>query len=475
MSLDNHFFNSISLDENSNIPLYVQLYQIIYTAITTGQLAPGYKLPPIRKLAKKIGINPGTIVNAYRELAQNGYIFSREGSGSIVAERPIQFELPPEEFPAVFDYSNAELPPQYKNCINMRSITLNPEIVSTAEFKKAVQKILERDEAYTFCADSATGYHGLRESLSATLTDDGIKTTPESIQIISGSQQGIDIIARTILSHGDHVITESPTYPGALAAFRAVGARVVGIPLTKSGIDIVAFEKQLKLLRPKLIYVMPNLQNPTGITYDTSTRSRLIGLARYYDTYVLEDDYLSGLYYASVPPQPLKALDTNDHVIYLRSFSPVFMPGLRLAFIVAPQKLIHQLSKRKKLVDLSSSGLTQKVLDLYLREGIWPKHLANIRHAYEMRFAFTCKQAKQILSSQFKWQKPTGGLSLWLELPNNTSAHSLTEKAEANDLLITDGGEFFPNNNPDKFIRLSFANLTPAKIEAGLTILNKLL
>lgn len=468
-------FVSIQLAKEKDIPLYVQLYEQINFMIKQHLLSPGYKLPPVRKLANYLQVNPSTVVNAYRELEQNGFIFSKRGSGSYVAEQINNIVDEDEEISYMpIDLTDDVNILEDNKMINMSSISLNPEMISIETFKQVVNKVLERDRGFAFTYQDSQGYLPLRQSLTKELAKKHIQTTPEHIQIISGAQQGIDIVARAILKYGDTVFVENPTYPGAIAAFRSCGAKIIDIKLIKEGIDLVDLENKLRQFRPKLIYVMPNIQNPTGITYTKSTCRRLMGLARYYNAYVLEDDYISGLSYQEKNPVPLKAYDTDDRVIYIRSLSKIFMPGLRLAYLIMPQKLAQDILNVKHISDIATSGLTQRVFDYYLREGLWQEHLNAIRKNCKKQFEFALTMAEKYLPKDITYIKPIGGLSLWLNLPDRLKAMEILAKARSEGVIIGDGTPFFVRNALDKQIRLSFATLSLAEINRGMQIIHKI-
>ncbi len=471
-------FASIQLTKEKNEALYVQLYNELLQLIQQGRLGPGYALPPVRRFAAYLGINPGTVVNAYKELEKNGYLFARRGSGSFVAEPPEalekgrindneldDLELPDPEI--LSDESNT--------AINMRSISLNPDIVSIKKFKEFILQILDRDQARAFGYQESQGFLPLRQSIASYLGAAGVHTDARHLQIISGAQQGIDIAARALLKHGDCVFTEAPTYPGALAAFRSRGAKIIDIPLEPDGIDLIQLENRLRQFHPRLLYIMPNIQNPSGISYSLEKRRRLMGLARYYDALVLEDDYISELTYGQKRLAPLKSIDRDDRIIYLKSFSKIFMPGLRLAFLCMPERLIHRFLQVKHLADISTSGLTQRVFDLYLQSGSWQQHIREIRHIYATRFDFCCHMAADLLPKDIHWDIPSGGLSLWLQLPKNRTAAELTASCRRTGLLITDGSAFYPRGTDCHHIRISFATLSLPEIEKGLQLLSRLL
>lgn len=468
-------FVSIQLKRDTKAALYVQLYEALATLIKSNRLAPGYLLPPVRKFADFLNVNAGTVVSAYKELEKNGYIFSRKGSGSYVAE---QSELADVE--RSIELTNTDITdPEIISAdsdhllINMSSISLNPDIISIEKFKQVLIQVLDRDQGHAFSYQESQGFLPLRESITEYLKKNGIETTADNVQIISGAQQGIDIVSRALLDHGDYVFTEAPTYPGAIAAFRSRGAKIIEIPLDKDGMDINKLEENLRCFRPRLIYLMPNIQNPTGLSYSTARRNRLMGLARHYNIFVLEDDYISELSYAKEKPAPLKALDRDDRIIYLKSFSKIFMPGLRLAFLTMPKVLAPKLLSVKHLSDISTSGLTQRIFDMYLRKGLWQKHISDIRNIYEAQLDFTIKAVKKYLPSDIACIKPHGGLSLWLTLPKEISADAVVRNAHEGGVLITNGSSFFPRKTIPRYIRISFATISLQQIDTGLQIIGK--
>lgn len=475
--MDKNLTDFIVLHKTGKSPLYVQLYEEIVDKIKHKTLSPGYKLPPVRLLAREMAINPGTVVSAYRELEKNGYIFTRRGSGSYVAERIVPAESEGQEVPDIA----AELADDVQtdcgqdDVINMSSVSLNPDIISLEVLQKAIDDILKRDRGYAFTYQDSRGYMPLRQSIAAYLAQKGIMTNERSVQIISGAQQGIDIVARALLKHGDVVFVENPTYPGAIAAFRSCGAKIVDVKLTKEGIDLIDLENKLKLFKPRLMYVMPNIQNPTGISYSKCVKRRLMGLARYHDMYILEDDYIGGLYYGKNAPVPLKTYDTDDRVIYIRTLSKVFLPGLRLAYLIVPSALSQKLLNVKYIADIATSGLTQRIFDYYLREGLWQKHLNSIRNIYKIQFDFVMKMLKKYLPKDISYIKPAGGLSIWLSLPERLRADDIIRRAKEKGVIVSSGAPFFVHQALHRQVRISFAVLSLAQIKTGVKILAELM
>lgn len=470
-------FVSIQLSKDNQEALYVQLYDQMRELITIGKLSHGYLLPPVRKFAKFLEINAGTVMSAYKLLEKNGYIFSRTGSGSYVAELSgiVDNEESDNKEEEEIDAIEILSPKFDERYINLASIALNPDLISVEAFKQVLIEVLDRDQGYAFGYQESQGFYPLRESIASDLKKYGVKAEASTMQIISGAQQGIDIVAKAFLNYGDYVFTENPTYPGAIAAFRSRGAKIVEISMEEDGVNIEELEDKLRKFRPKLMYVMPNIQNPTGSSYSVAKRNRLMGLARYYNAIILEDDYISELSYGKEMMAPLKAIDRDDRVIYLKSFSKIFMPGLRLAFLTMPQRLVSKLLAIKHNSDISTSGLTQRAFDLYLRKGIWHEHITAIRKMYLERFKLTLAAIEEFLPKTVTYVKPQGGLSIWLTLPLGVSAKEIVEEVQNRQVLITEGTPFFPRQAIDRYIRISFATATPAEIQSGIRMIGNVL
>ncbi|WP_434130942.1 PLP-dependent aminotransferase family protein [Sporomusa sphaeroides] len=477
MNQDFFDFVSIQLQRDAKDALYVQLYSALQELIVSGQLTCGYLLPPVRKLAAFLRVNPGTVAGAYKLLEQNGYIFSRVGSGSYVAEitgstGEEYIAAVPEPEVETFTRLERALP---DDCIDFSTVMPPPDLLPIDDFKNIIIEVLDRDKGNAFSYQDSQGFKPLREAISSYLKEQGVKAQADNVQIISGAQQGIDIIAKALLNFGDYVFTENPTYPGAIAAFRSRGAKIVEINMESDGMDIQELETKIRSFRPKLIYVMANIQNPTGYSYSLAKRNRLIGLARRYHAMILEDDYISELDVSDMPLVPLKALDRDQRVIYLKSFSKIFMPGLRLAFLLMPPQLVSKVLTVKHHSDISTSGLTQRAFDLYLRKGIWQKHIAAVRRIYLERYQIILAAIGQFLPPAVICHRPMGGLTCWLMLPAGVSATKVVQEAEKAGVLLTPGTAFFPRQAPDKYLRLSFAVTCSEEILQGVKVLGRVI
>lgn len=457
-------FVPIQLNHTSNEPLYLQLFNQIKQAILEDRLALSTRLPAIRTLAKQLEVNNITVINAYKQLEASGYVTSKKGSGFYVTK------------PNTPEISLMTLPPSkmQKDCINFSSASPHPSIFPTDSFKACLNEVIDRDKGFAFGYQETNGFMPLREVLTEYLNKTHhIHTSPDNIQIVSGAQQGIDIIAKSCLNAGDYVVTETPTYNGATDAFKSRSARIVPVELTPFGIDLIEFEKKVNICKPKLVYVMTKFQNPTTLCYTPHTLKQLLLLAEKYDFYLVEDDSTSELSYKEMAPYSLKSLDTADRVIYIKSFSKLLMPGLRIGFLVIPSNLLDRFTKTKQMTDIASAGLIHRSLDLFFRTNKWEEHLGYMKAIYSGKYELMLSQLERLMPYGITFNKPDGGLCFWLKLPKGISAYKLYECCLKNGLLILPGTLFYPamHKQRDNHIRLSFAPCDAKEIVEGINIL----
>lgn len=465
----------IQLDKDSGEPMYIQLYKMFKNMIENGHYTNSEKLPPIRKVSEQLGINNSTVVNAYKLLENNGYAYSRTGSGTYVLSKKTVNE---KDINKKFEFSlNITDKSEIKvrnDSINFSSSTPDPALFPIAGFKDVLNEVLDRDGGQAFGYTEIKGYRPLRECISNYMNRFNVECGIESIQIISGAQQGIDIIAKVLIDYGDIIITEKPTYTGAIAVFKSRGAKIIDIPIGTRGIDINELECRLKEIQPKFIYVMTNFQNPTGFSYSQKTMERLLFLAEKYNFYIIEDDYLLELNYKDEKRILLKSLDTSDRVIYIKSFSKIFMPGVRLGFIIVPRRMADRVLAAKHLSDISTSGFMQRVFDLYIRKNMFDDHIGNIKHRYYERY----KIITENLDSSIKdvsYYKPEGGIHLWLRLRDTMSSNVLYSQCLLHNIIISPGTAFFIDETDSPYFRLSYVSTEIDTIKKGINELSHII
>ncbi|MBR5816462.1 MAG: PLP-dependent aminotransferase family protein [Anaerotignum sp.] len=455
----------IQLNKMGEAPLYQQLAESIMELISDGYLPANSKLPPIRKMAQHFGVNAVTIVNAYKYLEQKQMVYSRVGSGTFVSPLPVEHIPEPVANRNIRSYSG-EI--SVENAINFSGTSLPHEMFPVDAFKKAFDEVLDREKGGAFSYMDGMGYEPLREQLCRYLESYGIKTAVENVQVLSGAQQGIDIISKVMVHYGDVVFVEKPTFYGAAGAFLSRGAKLVEVPLEDDGMDMVMLEDYLKLYQPRFIYMMAYFQAPTGISYSMEKKRKLLELAEKYDTYIIEEDNFCDFHYGKEDIVPLKALDYKNRVIYIKSFSKILMPGLRIGLAVLPKKIHQAVMEAKYTTDISTSGFIQRALEFYLRENGWEEHAEQMRKYGSEKYRKTLSAARKYISGMTKYGLPNGGVTLWIELPAGISAEAFCSRMLEKNVILTPGSQFDISGEEDSHVRISFGDLSDDKIEVGL-------
>ncbi len=468
----------IFVDKEKKEPLYQQIVTRIKNLIDDGAIEVEDKLPPIRTLAKHLSVNNVTIVTAYQMLSDENITYKIRGSGSYIA--PKSDELLAQI--AEFDNAEHQVFQMKDNQMELREATINfatatpkANLFPVTDFKKAINFVLDRDLGEAFGYQEAKGYYSLRESIGNYLKNQEVHTVPDNIQIISGAQQGLDIVSKSVLNYNDVVLVEAPTYSGAIASFRSRGVKIVQIPMLVDGVNMTKLEEIIKRYKPKMMYTMINCQNPTGYSYSHKKKEQLLELAYKYNMYILEDDYVGELIYSKQKSVSLKSLDDHDQVIYIKSFSKILMPGLRLGFIIVPETLNQTILNAKQATDISTSGLIQRAFDVYLRGGNWEKQLKLMKKIYFKRFEKMVEALNTHLPRSVHYYVPKGGILFWLELPKQKDSRVFFEQIKHKDIAIVPGDMFYYADRKSNAFRLSIAGVSDEDIEEGVKILSQYL
>jgi 2-aminoadipate transaminase len=321
------------------------------------------------------------------------------------------------------------------------------------------------------------GYRPLRELIVAQMGRYGIVATVDNILITSGSQQALDLIAKLLINRGDRILVESPTYLGALQAFDLMGAEYVTVPVDDDGLQTCNMEQALRS-GPKFMYILPNFQNPGGVTLSRKRRDELVELSDRYGIPIIEDDPYGQLRYEGEHISPLVVLDRTNllrdngyklgNVIYLSTFSKVLAPGLRVAWIVAPPDVIAKLVQIKQSTDLHTSTFTQMVVYEAARDGFIDEHVKLIRATYKVRRDAMLSALNDFFPPEVSWTHPHGGLFLWVTMPPGVDSSRLLELALRQNVAFVPGEPFYPNGDTGSHMRLNFSNAAPEQIREGI-------
>ncbi|HCM25308.1 MAG TPA: PLP-dependent aminotransferase family protein [Treponema sp.] len=472
--------DTIRLDEDSETPLYLKLADFLRSAILSGEAEGGERLPSIRRLSDAAGVNPATAVAAYRILEREGWAVARAGSGVYVREgnAPREAAARNREDGALADLASGRVVVP-AGVLDMAAGAPSPGLFPASIFKALMDEVLDRDGGWAFGYQESSGWQPFRHALADYLrSSQAVDADLGDISVISGAQQGIDIAAKALLGSRDAVAVETPTYRGALAVFWSRGAETIGIPVDRDGMDLSALEVAARTRKLRLVYVIPRYQNPTTVCWSGERMRGLLALAERHDFWILEDDLLSDLSFGERrSPTCLKSVDAADRVIYLRSFSKVLMPGLRLGAMVGPRQLRDRMEGAKRATDIATDGLVQRALELYLRRNLHQAQLERLRAHYGEVYASSVRAATSLASLGVSFDPPGGGLHLWLRLPPGISGVALRGAALARGCAVVPEAVYVAGTHEsgDSHVRVSFAALSAREAETGIAILGEAL
>ncbi len=349
-----------------------------------------------------------------------------------------------------------------------------PEFFPVDRLKAITGEVLDRDGRAALQYSTTEGHLPLRESIARRLNAaHGTSVTPETVLITSGSQQGLDMTGKLFLDEEDVVLCESPTYIGAIGAFRVFRPKLVGVDTDDNGMIPADLERLLDRFgdRVKLIYVVPDFQNPSGRSWSVERRRILLDAAARANVMVVEDAPYSELRYEGNPLPSLLSLDRAGMVIHLGTFSKIFCPGLRVAWLVARKSLVEKYVLIKQGTDLHSSTLAQRQVAAYLDRYNLDDDIAKLIDVYRERRDAMLAAFEEFLPRGIRYTRPAGGLFLWAELPAGLSARTLLEKCLDRNVAFVPGGSFFVDVERENTLRINFSAAPPEKIRDGAKIL----
>ncbi|HYH86272.1 MAG TPA: PLP-dependent aminotransferase family protein [Pyrinomonadaceae bacterium] len=343
-----------------------------------------------------------------------------------------------------------------------------PECFSPKELAQAFGDVIAEDGAAALQYSNTEGYLPLRQFIAERMTAKGVRAEAADVLISSGSQQGLDLIAKVLLNPGDKVLVERPTYLAALQTFSVFEAEIISAATDEEGLDVDDVERKLRQHPDiKMIYVVPNFQNPTGRTLSLERRLRLVRLAQRYGVRIVEDDAYGELRYRGQALLPLKALDESGLVIYIGTFSKTVSPGLRLGWIVADRETSLMLSLAKQATDLHTNGVAQRAAHLYLTRNPFEQHVARICRIYDERCRVMLNALERSFPASARWTQPEGGMFVWVELATQVRAAELLRESMRQGVAFIPGDSFFAGRKERNFMRLNFSNQPPRKIVEG--------
>lgn len=487
----------IPIDRDSKTAIHRQIVLQIERMIKAGVLPPHSPLPSTRELAALIGIHRNTVLRAYDELSALGMVDTVRGSGTFISpslrsgktlsekktdvtarskrlnwDIIIRQECKSERDHKWFSQTQ---PGGAEEKIEFDRYMPDPAFYPYDSIRKITAAVLRHSDRDLFQYGSAAGYEPLRDYVRNLAWQQGIDMAKNRVVIVNGSTQGMDLISRLVLNPGDGVAFGIPSYTGIIRLFSIHGANIISIPTHEDGLDIDVLEQAIHLHTVKLVYLIPNFHNPTGITISLDKRRQIIDLAQRSKIIILEDDYNYQLRFAGSPLVPLKAMDDFNQVIYACSFSKILFPGFRIGWLIVPEEIFSHVLRVKASLDISTSNLLQAVVYEYCRKGLLDKHLKRIRTINKKRLETTLTSMKKYFPADVKWRAPEGGMMVWVDLPPAYASLRVQEKAAQQGVMISASHFFVPRGEKINGFRLSYAAQPAEKIEKGIRILGNIL
>lgn len=472
---------AIALDRDGEEPIYRQLIRHIRSQIESGTLSAGTRLPASRDLAQQLNISRISVVNAYAELRAEGFLSAHAGRGTFIAGET-NGSAPASNGNGQSATSTSEVPTTPDRSIReMMRMARKPGIISFAQgappadffpiqhLRDAINTVLDRDGAKAMGYEIAEGYAPLRAAVRDYVSALGIRCSPDQILITGGTQQACDLVVQSLLSEGEVIVTENPTYLGMIDIARTRRVQLHGVDSDQDGIRLDMLENYLMDNRPRLIYVMPTFQNPSGSVMPLHRRRQLLNLANDYQVPVLEDGVYHELRFEGEAVPPLKALDENGIVIHASGFTKMMLPGLRIGYIISDNRHYERLVRVKQAADISTPSLNQRAMHMLLERGMMAQQLERNNRELKRRRDVALAAASKFLPPGSRWNVPQGGMYLWVQLPKNgpTAAEIYITSIHMGAAYAI-GTVFFTNGCGNHRMRLNFGAQKPADIEDGL-------
>jgi 2-aminoadipate transaminase len=356
----------------------------------------------------------------------------------------------------------------------------DPALFDVEGIAEATAAVLRNTPGPVLQYGATEGYQPLREQLSAFMANKGVTVAPEGLIVTTGSQQALDLLGKTMISPGDKVIVEAPTFLATIQCFRLYGAEVIGAPIDADGVQVDALERLIEEHKPKLVYLIPTFGNPSGATLTLERRKRILEIAVRTQTLIVEDDPYGELYFDQAPPPSLLALTSEvpgsrEWLAHCGSLSKILSPGLRLGWMIAPPALLANATMCKQFSDAHTSNLTQATAAHYLTLNRLDGALTEVRKVYAERARVMATSLQRELGDAIGFNAPQGGMFFWAQLNGGRDATEFAQRAIEQLVAFVPGAPFYATNPDRSTLRLSFATADLAKIEEGIARLGRAL
>ncbi|MGL5873358.1 MAG: PLP-dependent aminotransferase family protein [Xenococcaceae cyanobacterium] len=480
---------AINLDSNSSFPLHRQLYEELRQAILTGKLLPNQKIPSTRSLAKSLKISRTTVTQCYEQLISEGYLQTIVGSGTFVSSKlpddllkskPIegdrkQTSLSIELSTYGFNLTKFNIPgkTELNSQISFRYGSPALDRFPFQIWRKLFSRHCGSNLDLLGYSSDLLGHQPLREALCNYLkTVRAVNCQPEQILITNGSQQAIDLVTRILVDSGDAIAIENPGYLGARRVFQTQAAKLLPIPVDESGLIV---SKLFELPKPKLVYITPSHQFPTGAVLSLSRRLELLNWAQQTNTIIIEDDYDSEFRYRSRPIPALQGLDRHNLVVYMGTFSKILFPSLRIGYLVLPEPLVKVFTSARWLIDRHTPAIEQQMLADFIAEGYLERHIRKMRNLYDRRRQTLVKALTKYLGERVEIFGENAGIHLMAKINSSLSDREIIEGATKLGVgLVSTKNYYLQDESKGEFL-FGYSELNEEQIEEGIRRLVKII
>ncbi|MFC5407629.1 PLP-dependent aminotransferase family protein [Cohnella soli] len=435
---------------------YENVKDFLKQQINSGAIKPGGKLPSIRELSEQWECSKNTVIRAIDELEKEHLIYSVPKSGYYVIVRSSQSE----------DRSEGR--------IDFAAAAPDTGVIPYEEIQHGLNRAIQLYGDRLFTYGDPLGFPSLREAISRHLVASQIFAGPERICVVSGAQQALHLLASMPFPNGKSaILVEQPCYAGMLNLLSLLGVTAIGISRTESGVDLDELERHFRNNSIKFFYTVPRYHNPMGTSLSRREKEAIAAMAEKYDVYIVEDDYLADLETDS-KSDPIYSYDHSGHVIYIRSFSKIMLPGLRLGVAVLPEAFITLFRKYKSSSDLSTAALSQAALEIHLDSGLFQRHAAMMKDRYSIRMKALQEACSTYLNEGFRLSQSTGGIFAQLELPSHLPAEELAAALRQKDVYVFPTMHcYLPSVESANSLRLSIIRTNEQEIADGIRIIRQ--
>ncbi|MDL4839838.1 aminotransferase-like domain-containing protein [Aquibacillus rhizosphaerae] len=428
---------------------YMKIIEEIKLQLTNGSLIAGSKLPSVRQFSEQFSCSKNTVIKAYVELEKEHLIYSVPKSGYYVV-------------------NEIQSPTKENQVIDFFSAGPDKSFMPYVEFQHCMNQAVELYKEELFTYSDQQGLYSLRVQLVNYLQDLQVFTQPEKVVVVSGSQQAINLLVSMPFPNGkNNILMEQPTYFGFIESVTLHQATTFGIELSMDGIDLDCLEYMFRNNDIKFFYIIPRFHNPLGHCYTNSEKKKIVELAEKYDVYIVEDDFLGDLD-TDAKSDPLFSFNPSGRVIYIKSFSKIFLPGLRIATVVLPTIMVNNFLRYKFSSDFNSSAISQGALEIYLKSGMFTNHLKKIKELYHTKINRLQEACELLLPANTYFTKPTSGFYLSIRLPEGVKAQKVVHMLYEQNVYVDDASRMFlPEYKKENLIRLSISQVNESQITTG--------